>query len=628
MKNITLFAALWLPLTANGATIFNYTESQQGTNDIALGYPVPMPVDSLTPVDGFRTYAALKARHQQLAAQASFIDAQVVGNTVKGEDIWLYSVTGGSDRTLWGDEKGAVLINAGIHAREWQTPEAVTGLIEQLYERQDNQYLEQYLIENLNMHFVPVLNIDGFKQTQHYASKVTQSAEAPREGRMRRKNRLDTDGDINTSDDNLNGVDLNRNNNPFWAMTTSSSSDPTSLVYHGSSAASEPEILALQQAAQVAKTDRLRLFLDVHSFSQVYFTPLTGHTRRDQFTEQLMTTMRAANNMKYSYSPSTPGQGIGTVADHFAHTLEIPTATLETEPSPNGAADYGGNGISHDGFILPNSEVRRMVKETSHATLAGFYTVAQKPALSAVLIKDLQSGETVIQGQWQSDGPNKSLVFTKQQALVQNTNYEVTLVFNKPMRWLGDSGQVSHFPSTITTLNPKVQWYGKTTGGTILSIDIDTDNGSWQTTQANGVESGFRHYKTDSFSFNTNFGSSFDWQSLGRLALSVDTTDMVNQRLDANPATSADWQNGTWQGYENSSGQQLDSGGIDRSFRLIDDGSDLFETAGGNPTPTEPDGPSTNSSSGGGSFGWISVLLALGLVRLRASHRPKSLVLI
>ena len=39
------------------------------TASIALGYPVPLPIDTPLPFDGFRSYAGLHARHQDLAAR-------------------------------------------------------------------------------------------------------------------------------------------------------------------------------------------------------------------------------------------------------------------------------------------------------------------------------------------------------------------------------------------------------------------------------------------------------------------------------------------------------------------------------------------------------------------------------
>ena len=45
-----------------GDVVLTYTESDNTGNNIALGFPVPLPIASLTPVDGFRDYASLFAR--------------------------------------------------------------------------------------------------------------------------------------------------------------------------------------------------------------------------------------------------------------------------------------------------------------------------------------------------------------------------------------------------------------------------------------------------------------------------------------------------------------------------------------------------------------------------------------
>src|SRR4030095_2840705 len=61
-----------------GDVILTYTESDNTGNNIALGYPVPIPVDSLTPVDGFRTYESLFERHQALLTMHDEVDGRGV----------------------------------------------------------------------------------------------------------------------------------------------------------------------------------------------------------------------------------------------------------------------------------------------------------------------------------------------------------------------------------------------------------------------------------------------------------------------------------------------------------------------------------------------------------------------
>ena len=249
-----------------------YTRDDDTGNNIALGYDVPMPVDSLTPVDGFRTYQSLHEQHQALDAMSAGVTGTVVGQTAAGRDIWAYRIGDPDDLTTGGAPEGAVLINGTIHAREWQSPEAVTEVFEQLTEIAGDGGFGQYLHENLNVVILPVLNVDGLLQTQRYPARATASELQPRDGRMRRKNMRHpnnggtVDEDIDRTGDNFYGVDLNRNNPNGFGQNAGSSGNIISLVYRGPLAQGEPEIAALLEAAQLGPANRLRMFTDVHSY--------------------------------------------------------------------------------------------------------------------------------------------------------------------------------------------------------------------------------------------------------------------------------------------------------------------------------------------------------------------------
>ena len=190
---------------------------------IELGYPVPIPVDTPLPFDGFRTYAGLHMRHQDLVATTDWVHPEDIGLTRLGRTIWAYRLGDEDTVTIDGLPEPASLTNGGIHAREWQTPEVVTGIIELMALHQDDAHLYDYLRDNVNMIVIPSLNIDGFIQTQRYPTLNYLQSDpdspdySPRDGRMRRKNMLSADENFYTVLDHLNGVDLNRNNYPFWA---------------------------------------------------------------------------------------------------------------------------------------------------------------------------------------------------------------------------------------------------------------------------------------------------------------------------------------------------------------------------------------------------------------------------
>ena len=231
---------------------------------IALGYPVPIPVDTPLPFDGFRSYAGLHARHQDLANTTAWSQAIELGQTRTGRTIWAYQLGDADHMTVTGLPEHAMLTNGGIHAREWQSPEVATGIIELLTLSEDDHHLISYLRDNANVLVIPVLNVDGFLQTQRFPSTdwidtdPDDPEESPRDGRMRRKNMLGVDEDLLTQDDHLLGVDLNRNNAPYWNTNPERSSDqPESIVHHGMAAASEPEIQALDAAGTVGTAGKI-----------------------------------------------------------------------------------------------------------------------------------------------------------------------------------------------------------------------------------------------------------------------------------------------------------------------------------------------------------------------------------
>ena len=67
------------------------TRSPGDTNVIALGYRVPIPVNTPGPFDGFRTYAGLHMRHQDLAASTPYVHPEQIGTTSAGRTIWACS---------------------------------------------------------------------------------------------------------------------------------------------------------------------------------------------------------------------------------------------------------------------------------------------------------------------------------------------------------------------------------------------------------------------------------------------------------------------------------------------------------------------------------------------------------
>lgn len=603
------------------ANLWTYTENETGQNLVALGYPVPIPVESLTPVDGFRSYASLHARHQDLMLLNDFITGQIVGQTTNGRDIWAYQISDPDSTTDGGFlTEGAVMQNGTIHSREWQSPEVTTSLIERFAEKAGDNGVYDYLINNLNIVILPVMNVDGFLQTQRYPNQARQSTFAsdpdvwPRDGRFRRKNMRGVDEDINTTGDTLEGIDLNRNHNPFWASTERSSSDSGSLVYHGAFAGSEPESQAMYAAAELGPAERLRMYIDTHSFSQLWFQPYTNNERRNDISDSIALRMRNATGNTYTISPNDPGTGIGATDDYFAETYQIPSYTLEIEPGSGGGTQYGGFAVSHSGFVLPEAEIARVREELTDASVIAWYMQAGPAAVSQVQIQRADTNEVVLSGAWQqTSATSREWVEETNTGLQNGIEYQLWVAFDKPMRWLDDANQVIRFPNVPGALEPTVKLEGINASSQGFEQDIGALATDWLTAPG-GPGVGYLNYKADAFMVNFTVNSAISLDGASLVALAFETNDFAGGINDANPTSVVDY-NVHWRNYEASDGSDSDIGGIDRMIRIVDDGSALYNDPNEVVTtpPPAPIPTPEPSSGGGGAFGMGLIALFLYL---------------
>ncbi len=559
---------------------------------IALGYPPPQPVDTPLPFDGFRSYAGLHMRHQDLSLTTPWVHPEAIGTTREGRTIWAYRLGDADQQTRFGFAEPATLTNGGIHAREWQSPETVTGIMELMASDASDDHLLDYLRDNVNMIVIPSLNIDGLLQSQRYPTLNYLGVDDrypdqwPRDGRMRRKNMLGADALLETQDDLLAGVDLNRNNEPFWASSLDRSSDfPDSLIYHGEAPASEPEIQALDAAAQLGPASQLRLYTDVHSFSQVHFWSRNENLRLAAQTEEVLRVFSDHHEAfpaqkRYPWSPASnlPTQsGIGTTDEYFTHRYEVPSWTLEIEPSngeeyhsplPGCGADYGGEANNcHDGFILPESEIRRVREEIAQSFSATYYRQAGPPTLRSLRLLDAASNSVLFEADWVMNGEeSRTLERNPIAPLELGKPYRLWMAFDKPMRWRRD-GEVLPFPGqSLSTLQINTSLRA---GDDTLLIKV---TGSGWLDSGFEAPGGYLNYRDDAYFMD--FVIEEEPENLELLAIhdtvliEVETGDMVGLALDADPSSAVVWTGGAWSGYESSAGIAGDEGGPDRSIEL------------------------------------------------------------
>jgi len=211
---------------------------------------------SLGSMGGFYTYQELLAALDNMRAQfPELISAKAaIGETttIQGRPVYWMRI---SNNPGVEQDKPKVLFTALTHARE---PLSMQQMIYQMWYLLENYGSDPeitYLVDNLEMYFVPCVNPDGYIYNQQTN---------PNGGGMHRKN-------MRINADNSTGVDLNRNFGYMWGYDNSGSSPtPSSNTFRGTGPFSEPET---QLVKELAETYDFSLALNNHTYSDLLIYP-------------------------------------------------------------------------------------------------------------------------------------------------------------------------------------------------------------------------------------------------------------------------------------------------------------------------------------------------------------------
>ena len=273
--------------------IQNLTEYYKSRNIVEESRDFP-----LGSMQGNYTLNELNNRFEELQGlYPNLISEKVIlGQSHEQRDIWAFKV---SDNPNVNEDEPEVLYTGLTHAREPLGMMNLFYFVQKLVEQYEEDSESNYLVNNRELWFIPVVNPDGY---------VFNESIAPNGGGMHRKNRYNT----GCGDGNSRGVDLNRNYGFGWGSDNiGSSPDGCSDTYRGDSEFSEIET---QIVRDFILNNQFQNILHYHSYSNVYI-----HAYGDGSipNEPDISTLNDIGNEMARYN----GYGVGTGSTLIGYTV-------------------------------------------------------------------------------------------------------------------------------------------------------------------------------------------------------------------------------------------------------------------------------------------------------------------
>lgn len=211
--------------------------------------PIDLPRGSM---GGYLTWAEILAQLDQWrATYPKLITARTsIGKTYEQRDQWIVKVSANADVD---ENEPEIYLETLIHAREPGGMTSAMRCIEYLLERYGKDPDATDLLDNREIWYLPVMNVDGYEYNRSIQ---------PGGGGMWRKNRHGS------------GVDLNRNFGYKWGYDDRGSSpSPGSSTYRGTAPFSEPAAANVRDFITSRLNKGLTTAWDIHSHGGLCMFP-------------------------------------------------------------------------------------------------------------------------------------------------------------------------------------------------------------------------------------------------------------------------------------------------------------------------------------------------------------------
>jgi hypothetical protein len=407
---------------------------------------------------GFYTLAEVIAQLDSMKSQYPNLitTKSSIGNTIENRPIYMVKI---SDNPDVDETEPEILYTALHHAREPQSMMQMIYFMYYLLENYNTNSSVQYIVNNREMYFIPVVNPDGYEYNR---------ATNPTGGGMWRKNRRNNGGSY--------GVDLNRNYGPYtyWnAPNGGSSTTPSSDTYRGTAPFSEPEIASLRD---FLGTRYFKNALNYHTYSNLLIYPygaLEQETPDSAIFREFARDMTAYNGYTYGTDQQTVGYSTRGNSDDYFYDGDI---LLNHGKIFAMTPEVGSTGFWPSQPEIFPLAIENVMPNLYYAYVAGEYVSAINPYFSQQYFNPDNNIDLIIpqlKNKGLSDASNISLSLTSDNPLI-TINSGIVNVGSIPARTIIDINQNLSFTISsvmIADVNVKMLLTVYTTG---IPMFIDT----------------------------------------------------------------------------------------------------------------------------------------------------------
>ncbi|XP_024135976.1 carboxypeptidase A6 [Oryzias melastigma] len=244
------------------------------------------------------------------------------------------------------NQKKAVWIDCGVHAREWIGPAFCQWFVKEAISSYQYDSVMTRLLNQLSFYIMPVFNVDGYQYSWNTDRFWRKTRSKIRKFHCR-------------------GVDANRNWKVKWC-DEGASSHPCDDTYCGPFPESEPEVKAVAKFLRKNKK-RIKAYISIHAYAQMLLYPysykyamIPNFNCVESAASSAVKALYSAYGVRYRYGPASTTLYVSSGSSiDWAYKNGIPYAFA-----------FELRDTGYFGFLLPESLIKPTCTETTRAVKA------------------------------------------------------------------------------------------------------------------------------------------------------------------------------------------------------------------------------------------------------------------